>query len=147
MVLAMGSVEKNLVDSWTEQDYQDMQITREEVLKELEYEEVLQPLAKQYYDIEKRKESSRRKITKVWKEGWEKWISKGMPLWQSEHLLQHLSALAVEFTNLDKVLPVFKVAIDSRTAGYKTKKGEMLTPQDIKYTIMRMREASEIEEE
>ena len=52
-----------------------------------------------------------------------------------------------EFTNLDKILPVFKVAIDSYTMGYKTKKGEMLTPQDVTYTITRMREVLEMEEE
>ncbi len=147
VVAAMGSVQKSFVDSWTEQDYEDMEVTKEEVLTELEYEEVLQPLAKQYDDIEKRKDKSREKITDEWKTGWEEKIGKLMPLWQSEHFLQHLSALAIEFSDLEKVLPTFEVAINSRTARFKTKKGAMLTPQDVKFTITEMRKEPDTEEE
>ena len=70
-----------------------------------------------------------------------------MPLWQSEHFLQYLSALAIEFSDLEKVLPIFEVAINSRTARFKTKKGTMLTPQDVKFTIAEMRKESDTEEE
>jgi hypothetical protein len=70
-----------------------------------------------------------------------------MPLWQSEHLLQHLSTLALEFPNLKKVLPVFGAAITLRGARFKTKKGKMLTPQDVKYTLEEMRKTRETEEE
>jgi hypothetical protein len=65
----MGSVQKGLIDGWTDEDYESMEVTREEVLRELEYKEVLEPLAKQYDDIEKRKERSRDKITGAWNTG------------------------------------------------------------------------------
>ena len=113
----------------------------------MEYEEVLEPLAKQYDNIEKRKEKSREKIAGAWGERWERQIGNKMPSWQSEHLLQHLSALAVEFSDIEKVMPVFDVTIKSRSAGFKTKKGEVLTPRDVKFSIMEMRKPPEMDEE
>lgn len=75
----MGFVQKNLI-ARTEQDYEDMEVTKEEVLAEYEYAEVLEPLAKQYDDIEKRKQKSGDKIAGAWKTGWEERFGLLMPL-------------------------------------------------------------------
>ena len=79
IVAAMGAVQKNLVDGWTEQDNVDMEVSKEEVLAELEYKDVLEPLASQYDDIEMRKQKSRDKIIEAWEEDWEVSIDEMMP--------------------------------------------------------------------
>ena len=93
IIAAMGAAQKNLVDGWMLEDYEEMGVSREEVLKDLEYEEVLKPLLKQYDNVEERKRSSREKIAAIWGEEWEvEFEDNEMPPWQSEHFLQHMFA-------------------------------------------------------
>ena len=93
----MGAAQKNLVDGWTWEDYEEMGVSREEVLRELEYDEVLRPLSKQHDNVEERKRRSREKIAAIWGEEWEvEFEDNEMPPWQSEHFLQHMFALAKE---------------------------------------------------
>ena len=54
IIVAMGAAQKNLMDGWTSEDYEEMGVSREEVLKDLEYEEVLKLLSKQHDNIEER---------------------------------------------------------------------------------------------
>ena len=61
----MGAAQKNFVDRWTLEDYEEMGVLREEVLRELEYEEVLRPLSKQHDKVEERKRRSREKIAAI----------------------------------------------------------------------------------
>ena len=68
IIAAMGVAQKNLVDGWTLEDYEEMEVSREEVLRELEYEEVLKPLSKQHDNVEERKRRSRGKIAAIWGE-------------------------------------------------------------------------------
>ena len=71
IIAAMGAAQKNLVDGWMLEDYEEMEVSREEALRELEYEEVLKLLSKQYDNVEERKRRSREKIAAIWGEEWE----------------------------------------------------------------------------
>ena len=82
IIAAMGAAQKNLVDGWTLEDYEEMGVSREEVLKDLEYEEELKPLSKQYDNVEERKRRSREKIAAIWGEEWEvEFEDDEMPPW------------------------------------------------------------------
>ena len=160
-IATLGAIQKDLVDCWREQDFEGMQVTREQVLKELEYEEVLVPLEIQYTNIERRKQRSRQKVELFWGRDWKRKLGSMNPNWESEHYLQHLSVLAKEFSDLDFVLPFLGSTMDRREFQSRVKKVKMLTPQDVKLTLaeltryrerkqaegMRLREREEREEE
>ena len=71
IIAVIGAAQKNLVDGWMLEDYEEMGVSREEVLKDLEYKEVLKPLSKQYDNIEERKRRSKEKIAAISGEEWE----------------------------------------------------------------------------
>ena len=106
-----------------------MGVSREEVLRELEYKEVLRPLLKQYNNVEERKRRSREKIAAIWREEWEdEFEDNEMPPWQSEHFLQHMFALVKESPRQGHVLPVLREAIEARARKSRyTKKGRPKT--------------------
>ena len=112
-------------------------VSREEVLKDLEYEEVLKPMSKQHDNVEERKRRSREKIVAIWGEEWEvEFEDDEMPPWQSEHFLQHMFALAKESPRQGHVLPVLREAIGARlNKSQYTRKGRCLTAQDVKWAI------------
>ena len=119
------------------EDYEEMGVSGEEVLRELEYEEVLRLLSKQHDNVEERKRRSREKIAAIWGEEWEvEFEDNEMPPWQSEHFLQHMFALAKESPRQGHVLPVLREAIEARVKKSRyTRKGRSLTAQDVKWVI------------
>ena len=114
-----------------------MGVSREEVLRELEYEEVLRPLSKQHDNIEDRKWRSREKIVAIWGEEWEvEFEDNEMPPWQSEHFLQHMFALGKESPRQGHVLPVLREAIEARVKKCRyTSKSRSLMAQNVKWAI------------
>lgn len=69
-----------------------------------------------------------------------------MPPWQSEHLLQHMFALAKESPRQDHVLPVLKRAIEARINKSRyTRKSKSLTAQDVKGAIFEIHQRKEEE--
>ena len=82
IITIMGAAQKNLVDGLTWEDYEEMGVSREEVLRELEYKEVLRLFSKQYDNVEERKRRSRKKIAAIWGEEWEvEFEDNEMPPW------------------------------------------------------------------
>ena len=110
-------------------------------MRELEYEEVLRPLLKHHDNVEERKRRSREKIAAIWGEEWEvEFEDNEMPLWQSEHFLQYMFALAKESPRQGHVLLVLREAIKARVNKSRyTRKGRSLTAQDIKWAISEVR--------
>ena len=141
----MGAAQKNLMDGWTWEDYEEMGVLGEEVLRELEYEEVVRPLSKQHDNTEERKGRSREKIAAIWGEEWEvKLEDNEMLPWQNEHFLQHMFALAKESPRQGHVLPVLREAIEARAKKSRyTRKGRSLTAQDLKWAISEVRRREE----
>ena len=141
IIVAMGAVQKNLMDGWTLEDYEEIGVSREKVLRELEYEEVLRLLSKQYDNIEERKRRSREKIVAIWGEEWEvEFEDNEMPPWQSEHFLQHMFGLVKESLRQGHVLPVLREAIEARVKKSRyTRKGRSLMAQDVKWAISEVR--------
>lgn len=99
-IATIGAIQKDLVDGLEEEDFEEMGVTKKEVLAELEYKDVLIPLESQYNDIEIRKQKSRKKIELSWGEDWKDILEGITPDWESEHYLQHLSVLAIEFPHI-----------------------------------------------
>ena len=141
IIAVMGAAQKNLVDGWTLEDYEEMEVSREEALRELEYEEVLKSLSKQHDNVEERKRKSREKIVAIWGEEWEvEFEDDEMPPWQSEHFLQHMFTLAKESPRQGYVLPVLRKAIEARVKKSRyTRKGRSLMAQDVKWAISEVR--------
>src|SRR5258706_11922774 len=134
-IAPLGAIQKDLVDCWEEEDFESMGVTKEKALEELEYEGVLVPLEIQYTNIEKRKQKSREKIERSWGSDWMTLLGRMNPDWESEHYLQHLSVLATEFPSQKEVVPFLGNTVDHRKFQLRTKKGETLTPQDVKLTL------------
>src|SRR5258706_2414871 len=135
---AMGVVQKELVDSWTEEDYREMRVTKEEVLKELQYKDILKLLTKQYDKIEDRKEKSRTKLNQHWGRIWRYYLRSIMPPWEGEHFLRHLALLASQFPKLTQVVEIFHQKIEARTLRSRTRKDEFLKLQDVKDTLVEL---------
>lgn len=146
VLAALGAAQKDLVDEWSEEDFEEMEVTREEVMQELEYEEVLIPLSKQHDDIETRKRRIRGKIAEAWEEEWEIDFDDDdlLPPWQSKNFLQQLSYLASEFPQ-DKALAALKRTKEERSTRQRSRNTKFLTVQDVKDAITLMQKEKEEE--
>ncbi len=147
VLAALGAAQKSLVDEWNNEDFEEMKVTKEEVMRELEYEEVLKPLSRQHDDIEMRKRRIRERIAETWEEEWEVDFDDNMlPPWQSEHFLQQISYLADEFPNQGQAIGALKKAMIARGTRRRSRNTKFLITQDVKDAIELMRKKTIKEE-
>ena len=66
IITKIGAVQKQLVDTWTDDDYTSMGVTKTQVFEILEYELVLVPLANQSEASDTRKNRSKAKLEGLW---------------------------------------------------------------------------------
>ena len=77
-------MQKEIIDSWTDDDYKKMGTDRAVVETELNYSGTILPLAEIYTKTEKRKAKARGSLEVIWVSKWEEKLGRMMPNWPDE---------------------------------------------------------------
>lgn len=90
----LASIQKEVVESWTEDDLKDMKITREQMENELQFTSRIVPLAEEYSKSVARKKSACERLNTVWGADWKEKMGDLLPGLLGETFLRGLAVFA-----------------------------------------------------
>jgi hypothetical protein len=127
----MAQVQKEVIESWTDDDYAEMGVDRNKADTELGFTTTLLPLADLHSESEKRKTKARERLEATWGEDWEDSVGDLMPPWPAEEFLRCLAVFSEKNTDWSTAEVLLQDRIRERLAAKKTKKVPWLTARDV----------------
>ncbi|KAF8415940.1 hypothetical protein EV426DRAFT_709982 [Tirmania nivea] len=89
-----AQVQKEVIESWTDEDYTDMKVDRVTANAKLGFYTTILPLADIYTESERRKERAKERLEATWGDNWEDLIGGLMPPWPAEEFLWELAVFS-----------------------------------------------------
>ena len=131
-----GLVQKEVIDSWTDDDYEEMGITKAQVETELNYSSVILPLAEIYTKTEQRKAKARGRLEVAWGRKWEEKLGRMMPHWPAEGFMRELAVFAERNRDINRAVCELQEKIVQRRAAKRTKKCPYLMARDLATPVL-----------
>ena len=117
-----AEVQKEIIDSWTDQDYNAMGTTREEVQDKVKYTNVITPLSIYSKNSGRRKARARDRLVNAWGRRWEAKLGEMMPPWPVEGFMRELAVFAESNGELNIGIGTMQARIVDRLAAKRTRK-------------------------
>ena len=127
IITKIGAMQKQLVDTWTDDDYTSMGVTKTQVFEILEYKSVFVLLVNQSEAFDARKNQSKTKLEGLQEINWEEHFEELLPPWPEEEFLRQLATMADKFPNFERAFAVLKGIIKAQKLRPRSRKYSYIT--------------------
>ena len=132
-----AQVQKEMIERWTDKDFEAMGVSRANLEIDLNFSTTILPLADFHTEKERRKLAARTRIETAWGKDWDgadhttqSEMGKLMPPWPAESFMRQLAVFA-ENVPLAEANIILKEKIEERLRIPRTKKFKWITPRDL----------------
>jgi len=126
-----GLVQKEVIESWTDADYADMEVDRAIAQTEVGFTMTILPLADIQTESEQSKSKAKERLEASWGVGWEDLVGDLMPPWPAEEFLRSLAVFSENHAEWAGAEELLEKRIAERLAAKMTKKVPWLTSTDV----------------
>ena len=126
-----AQVQKEVIEAWTDEDYDDMGVDRLTADTELGFSTMILPLAELHTKTETRKAKAKERLEATWGEDWEDLVGDLMPPWPAEEFLRGLAVFSEKHANWAEAKNILRDRINKRLAAKKTRKVPWIMARDV----------------